>query len=290
MATQKQQDLKNALSTVAENRPSQVDPAKTIDGMLKRLAPQIARALPKHMTADRLARIALTTIRQNPKLLECTQESLMGAVMLSAQLGLEPGPLGHAYLVPFWDSKTNSTNAQFQIGYKGMIDLTRRTGEIQTITANEVYENDTFEVEYGSNGHLTHKPFMHGERGDVTKYYAYAKTKDGGEYFYYMTKEDVIKYRDKYTKSKNFKTGEIYGPWATEFDAMAKKTCLKQMIKYMPLSVEVQRQLAQDETVKLDMDEDMTMVPNADIEYEYNPATNEAIDTQKETNSTPGAE
>jgi len=126
MATTK--DIKSKLAVKKKEGISTHNPYKTIQDLLKRMEPQIRKALPKHLEPERLARIALTEIRKNPKLLECSRESLLGAVMTAAQLGLEPGVLGHAYLIPYWNNKTKSYEVQFQIGYKGLLDLVRRSG------------------------------------------------------------------------------------------------------------------------------------------------------------------
>ena len=143
MATTK--DIKSKLAVKKKEGISTHNPYKTIQDLLKRMEPQIRKALPKHLEPERLARIALTEIRKNPKLLECSRESLLGAVMTAAQLGLEPGVLGHAYLIPYWNNKTKSYEVQFQIGYKGLLDVVRRSGEITSISAHCVYENDEFE-------------------------------------------------------------------------------------------------------------------------------------------------
>jgi recombination protein RecT len=255
-------DLKDKLANKAQETKTGVAPKKpeqTIADLLKRMGGEIQRALPKHMTADRLSRIALTTIRLNPKLLECNQASLIGAVMQAAQLGLEPGILGQCYLIPYRNNKQNTTECQFQISYKGYIELLRRTGQVAVIEAHDVHENDEFDYEYGSNSHITFKPNLKGERGAAYCYYAYAKLKDGSESFIVMGTADINRIRDKYSKSKN------YGPWVDEYDAMAKKTVLKQLVKYLPLSVEIMKDLAQDETTKAEIKEDMNEV--LDIGY-----------------------
>jgi len=186
--------------------------------------------------------VAMTEIRKNPKLLECSSQSLLGALMLSAQLGLEPGILGHAYLIPYYNNKTKSTEVQFQIGYKGYIDLVRRSGELQTLDVHEVCRGDAFEYEYGLTPKLMHRPALE-NRGAAYCYYAIAKFKDGGFSFLVMSVQDIDKYR-KRSKSPD------YGPWATDYDAMAKKTVIKQLAKYLPLSTEIQRSMTQDETTK----------------------------------------
>jgi len=230
-----------------------VAPAKkgrTLSDLFEEMKPAIAQAIPKHLTPDRLLRIAMTSIRTNPKLKVCTPESLLGAVMQCAQLGLEPSILGHAYLIPYRNKRKDENGkeyyvdeAQFQIGYKGLIELARRTGQISSIMAQAVHEKDVFEYEYGINEKLRHVP-AEGDRGPVVKYYAYAKFKDGGYSFLVMTKRDIEIHRDKFAKAKS------YGPWVDHFDEMAKKTVLKALMKYMPISVEFQKAVDQDETTK----------------------------------------
>lgn len=232
------QDVKNQLANRANgNKP--VSPANTIAAYLKKMGPEIEKALPKHMDADRLGRIALTTIRTTPKLLECNLPSLMGAVMQAAQLGLEPGLIGHCYIIPY------GKEATFIIGYKGMIDLARRSGQIKNIYAHAVYENDEFEYELGLEPKLVHKPAT-GNRGNIQYVYAVAHFKDGGYQFEVMDMEEIEKRRKRSKASKN-------GPWVTDFEEMAKKTVIRHMWKYLPISVEIQQQASQDEVVRKDI-------------------------------------
>jgi recombination protein RecT len=216
--------------------------SNTIRTLLERMKPELAKVLPKHLEPDRILRIALTEIRRNPKLLDASRESLLGAVMLSAQLGLEPGPLGHCYLIPYYNLKTKSYEVQFQLGYKGMLDLVRRSGQIEMIDAHVVYENDEFDYQYGLEPKLYHKPALK-ERGAPIAVYAIAKFKDGGYSYLVMSVEDVEKIRKRSKAADN-------GPWVTDWEAMAKKTAIKQLCKYLPLSIEVQKGLAVDETTK----------------------------------------
>lgn len=239
VAGTKNKNNENDLAAVEQQAQ---DPALTIHAYLKKMLPEIQRAMPKHLDADRLARLALTTMRTNPKIMECSLPSLMGAVMQAAQLGLEPGLLGHCYLVPFYNKHTNKQDVQFIIGYKGLLDLVRRSGEITAIAAHEVREHDQFSFQYGLEEQLLHQPKIDGERGEVYAYYAYARFKDGGHAFLVMSRQEMLAYRDRFAKSKS-------GPWATDFDAMAKKTVLRQLVKYLPLSVEVFHQLSSDETI-----------------------------------------
>lgn len=222
-------------------------PGRTLNDLFNDMMPAIKQAIPKHMTPERLLRIATTSIRQNPKLKICTPHSLLGAVMQCAQLGLEPSVLGHAYLIPY-KNKNKETGqfvdeCQFQIGYKGLIELARRTGQISSIMAHGVHEKDEFEYEYGINDKLRHVP-SDGDRGPILKYYAVAKFKDGGYAFIVMSKRDIEIHRDRFSKTSK------YGPWVDHFDEMAKKTVLKALMKYMPISVEFQKAVDQDETTK----------------------------------------
>ncbi|HPM22038.1 MAG TPA: recombination protein RecT [Thermotogota bacterium] len=229
-------------ATIQPQAKRPMNPYQNIQDLFKRMAPEIAKVLPQHIKSDHLLRVAMTEIRKNPKLLECSSQSLLGALMLSAQLGLEPGILGHAYLIPYYNNKTKSTEVQFQIGYKGYIDLVRRSGELQTLDVHEVCRNDVFEYEYGLTPKLMHRPALE-NRGAAYCYYAIAKFKDGGFSFLVMSVQDIEKFR-KRSKSPD------YGPWVTDYDAMAKKTVIKQLAKYLPLSTEIQRSMTQDETTK----------------------------------------
>jgi len=235
-------DLKEKLNEKAVTPTKGKRPEMAIREYLERQKSEIQRALPKHLDAERLTRIAMTTIRLNPQLQQCTVASLLGAVMQAAQLGLEPGLLGHCYLIPFKNNKKGTHEVQFMIGYKGMIDLARRSGNIQSIYAHEVRENDEFEYEYGLQPKLVHKPAM-SDRGKVIGYYAVAHFKDGGYQFEFMPMEKVEERRQRSAAAKS-------GPWVTDFDEMAKKTVIRYMFKYLPVSVEIQQSIAHDETVK----------------------------------------
>ncbi|EJS3803098.1 recombination protein RecT [Pseudomonas aeruginosa] len=212
---------------------------------------QMALALPKHMTADRLARIALTEIRKVPALAKCNQESFLGAVMQCAQLGLEPGnALGHAYLLPFGNGKAKDglSNVQLIIGYRGMIDLARRSGQIVSLTARTVHQNDQFSYRYGLDEDVQHVP-GEGERGVMTHVYAVAKLKDGGVQFEVMSKADVDKVRATSKASGN-------GPWVTHYEEMAKKTVIRRLFKYLPVSIELQTAVTLDERADAGLDQD----------------------------------
>lgn len=210
---------------------------KKIYDVIKAGAKQFAAALPKHLDSERFTRIAITTIRQNPKLEGCTQESLLGALMTIAQLGLEPGILGQCYLIPY------KNECQLQLGYKGMIELLRRTGQLSDIYAYPVYSNDEFSIEYGLERKLIHKPAFNNPdgRGKVTGFYSVAILKDGTHAFEYMTKDEIIKHEEKYRKD-NYKNDV----WNKNFEEMAMKTVVKKMLKWLPISVEMIENLRKD--------------------------------------------
>lgn len=234
-ATQK---LSNAVATQSANRPA------TIIDMLSstKAKQQLALAVPRHMTADRMARVAMTEIRKTPKLLQADPTTLMGAIMQLAQLGLEPGgALGHAYLLPFENRKAGTVDVQLIVGYRGMIDLARRSGQIVSIEARAVYRDDEFAVTLGLNSDIHHVPaWEKADRGPLTFVYAVAKLKDGGVQFDVMSRAEIEKIRAR-SKAAN------YGPWVTDFDEMAKKTVTRRLFKYLPVSIELQRAVGLDE-------------------------------------------
>ena len=215
--------------------------SKTIFDVIQAGAKQFATALPKHINSERFVRIAITTIRQNPKLAKCSQESLLGALMVSAQLGLEPGVLGQCYLIPFENKKAGTVECQFQIGYKGLIELLRRSGQLSDIYSYTVYENDDFNIEYGLSRTLTHKPNFD-ERGEIKGFYAVAILKDGTKAFEYMTKDEITKHEEKYRKG-SYKNDV----WNKNFEEMAQKTVVKKLLKWLPVSVEFLEMANKDE-------------------------------------------
>lgn len=237
-------------------------------GLIRRMEPQIRKALPSVITPERFTRIVLTALSSNPKLQACTPMSVMGAMMQAAQLGVEPNtPLGQAYLIPYGNV------CQFQLGYKGLIDLAYRSGEVSSIQAHEVHENDTFTYEYGLEPKLRHVPAQT-DRGPVTFYYAVLKLKNGGVGFEVMSRDDVETFARKKSKAYN------NGPWKTDFDEMAKKTVLKKVLKYAPLKTEFARAVASDESVKtMKMDEpaDMLDAPNEIYTIENEPDNPEEV-------------
>lgn len=206
---------------------------------------EISKALPKvGITPERFTRLMLSALSATPQLMECTPKSFLGAMMTCAQMGMEPNtPLGQAYLIPYKNYKTGTTECQYQLGYRGLISLAYRSGQIKNIGAQVVYQNDVFEYELGLDPKLVHKPKMDGDRGPAVAYYAFYSTKDGGFGFAVMSKYDVDEHRKRFSKARN-------SPWDTNYDEMAKKTVLKKALKYAPLSIDMQREMASDEMIK----------------------------------------
>jgi recombination protein RecT len=203
---------------------------------------QVAMALPKHLTPDRFVRIALTELRLTPKLYECDPLSFLGAIVQCSQLGLEPGDnLGRAYLIPF------KKECQLIIGYRGFLDLARRSGQILSTDAQCIYENDHFEFEKGSNSYLRLIPTMK-DRGKMIGAYAMSKFINGGELFEVMNKNDIDKIRSTSKAAKS-----EYSPWNNPifYPEMARKTLVRRLAKYLPTTPELQKAITLDEQADL---------------------------------------
>ena len=259
---------------IAKNQNKAVAEAKapaTIKGAIMAMKDQIAKALPAVITPERFTRMVLTALSTNPQLQMCTTNSFMGAMMQAAQLGVEPNtPLGQAYLIPY--KNKGQLECQFQLGYRGLIELAYRGGDVTDIQAHEVYENDIFEYEYGLHPNLIHKPAL-SNRGNVVLYYAVFHTKSGGYGFHVMSKEDIQNHAKKYSKAGNSQ----YSPWATNFDSMAKKTVLKQCLKFAPIKTDFVRGIAADETIKSEIREDMVDVSDETV---IDAEANEIVETE----------
>ncbi len=228
---------------------------KYMQNYVKSMEKEIAKALPAVITPERFTRMVLSAISTNEKLGSCTPTSFMGAMMQAAQLGVEPNtPLGQAYIIPY--ENRGVLEAQFQLGYKGLIDLAYRSEEIAFVDAQVIYANDKFECEFGLEPKLRLIP-ADGDRGEAVKFYAIFKTKSGGFGFKVMSVTEIKTHAAKY--SKGFASS--YSPWKTSFEEMALKTVLKRCLKYAPLKSDFVRAVVQDETIKNGIAEDMYDVP-----------------------------
>ena len=259
-------------ATAAQNNSLQKkDKPVTMQDYIKKMAPEIEKALPSVITPERFTRITLSALSANPTLQQCSPKSFLGAMMTAAQLGVEPNtPLGQAYLIPF--KNKGKIECQFQLGYKGLIDLAYRSGEIQIIQAHTVYENDEFEYELGLDPVLKHVPYKGADKGSPVYFYAVFKLKNGGYGFEVMSAEEVRAHAKKYSQS----FGSDYSPWKTNFEEMAKKTVLKKALKYAPMKSDFVRQADSDGTVKDQISDDMFAV--SPVYYET-----DAYDVDEET-------
>jgi recombination protein RecT len=233
---------------------------KEFRGVLQRMRPQIAMALPKNLEPDRMLRMIMTVVQENPKLItECTQESFWGCVMQSAQLGLYPDTsvLGHAHFVKYGNKCT------FIAGYKGLIELATRAGRVTSIMAYAVREGDEFEFEYGLNPVLRHKPSGEPmEERELTHVYGIARIlNEPIAQFLVMTKEEVDKIR---ARSAAFRKGQ--GPWITDYEPMAIKTDIRKLVKYLPVSSDLQRAVALDEHADVGLDQGLESIGTEALE------------------------
>jgi len=257
-------DAKKALETTSAPGKA-VQPGDTLAAMIRSMKPEIAMALPKHMDPDRMARIATTLMRTVKGLADCTPASFLGALMTCAQLGLEPGPLGLAWILPYKNNDRNSPafgrlEANFQLGYKGAIELARRSGQLAKITARTVYEsevaNGDFTVLYeGATETVVHRPDLFGERGDPVLYYCAAKLTNGEEIFTPLRPIDVEERHRKRSKAPN-------GPgWTGNYESMAWKSTVVEARRWLPQSPELEQAVAQDGRTRTNISPDVLDTP-----------------------------
>lgn len=218
------------------------------------MALRMKAAIPKHLSAERMLRVCALAIQKTPKLAECDMMTLLGAMITLGTLGLEPNtPLGQAYLIPF-EKRTKDNNGrwvttgvdvQVVIGYKGYIDLARRSGELVNIHADVVYEGDEFTFEYGTGMHMRHVPVGARAKRKPLWAYFYAKLADGGEAFEVLPYEEILAIRDASQGYQSaMRNRERYPesfsktPWVAFEHEMAAKTMIRRIAKWLPMSIE----------------------------------------------------
>lgn len=218
---------------------------------------ELTLLLPKNLSVDRFIRLVLSEVSRNPKLNSCDPREFILAVSTVAQLGLELGPvLGHAFIVPFYNSEKDKTEPQVIIGYKGMIELAYRSGRVININAWLVYEKDTFEVEFGLTPKLVHVPnFEDQNRGEIKLAYAVAHLVGGGVHFEILSKHQILKSKPK-TGSK---------AWGTSPEEMFKKTTVRRLFKMLPISTDMSRAITIDDAA----DADISQINIIDTEGEF---------------------
>ena len=266
------------MTTVAlQQQSSQTQALTTLGELLNRYKEQIAMALPRHLTPERMIRVALTAVSRSEKLQQCSPATIAGCVVQASILGLEPdGVLGEAYLVPFWNSKAPNSKGgkggyecQLIPGYQGLLKLVRNTGELQMVDVQPVHEHDEFDYEKGMEPFLRHKP-AHGDRGEIKAYWAGAVLINGGKQFEVMTVEEIELHRDRYSKAKDF------GPWKDSPEWMFKKTVLRKLVKLLPKSAQAQLAVALDERSEVGIPQRFSV----DVPLELHPADTEEEESQ----------
>ena len=191
---------------------------------------QFALALPKHLTAERFARVAITALTRTPKLADCTPASLMKCLLDLSAMGLEPDGR-RAHLIPY------GTECTLIIDYKGIVELIRRSGDVVSLRSETVCAKDEFAW---TNGEVSHSVNWREDRGEMQAVYAEAVMKSGEKQSAVMTKAEVEGIRNRSRAGKS-------GPWVTDFAEMAKKTVVRRLSKMLPLSSEIFRHVERDD-------------------------------------------
>lgn len=245
---------------------------KTVNTLINEMIPAFQMALGTKRYAERFARVALTTIRQNPTLGKCSAPSLLGGLMQAAQLNLDFG-LHEVYLVPYFSKKNGSFEATFQLGYKGLVSLFYRHPLAHELYAEVVYQNDKFWVRKGTKREIYHEPCMTKDKGEVVGFYAVAKLKSGAYNFVYMSRDEMDDFSAQYAKRDSSGKNNF---WTNNYEEMALKTVVKKCLKLMPKSIDMTMAMEVDEAVKrpISMDEVQNIqdVPAIFPEYEVEAA------------------
>ena len=232
--------------------------------LMGQLTPVLLKTVPAHMrkAVDRVGSSLVIEMNRNPYLCECTAISLIGGLMQASSLGLElGGVLGQAYLVPYFNNTLKVREAQFQIGYKGLIALAGRSPKVRDFDAHAVYENDEFDVQLGTDPKVRHKPPKKGDRGQLVGVYAVLHTSNGGVQIEWMTREQIDSHKAKYSKGRSGST-----PWDTAYDEMARKTPLRRLGKRTPVSVELTLASTLDEYAEEGVDQGLRSLVRAGLE------------------------
>ncbi len=238
---------------------------------------QLAAALPRHMTPDRMARIALTEVRKNPELMHCDPMSFAGAIIQCSQLGLEPGSgLGQAYLIPFNNRRKNVKEVNFIVGYRGLIELARRSGHVESVVGRAVRERDRFVYAYGDDERIEHVPFPGSkeEAGPIIAFYAIARLKGAVHPLReVMDVREVEEIRDRH--------GHGNPVWKDNFEAMGRKTVIRRLSKFLPMSPELADAMRAEESSDGSQENWRTI----DASYEPAPTLTEDATTVAEINA-----
>lgn len=238
--------VQELMDKVSDKRLSQEDRMTTVGQVLALCAPKMMAVLPKHVTPDRMIRVAMNCIRKTPRLLECDPASLFSAITEAAQYGWELGGiLGHAYLVPYGKECT------LVPGYKGLLDLGRRSGQISTYAMEVVRDGDQFSYGLGDDPFINHTPNDKDKdrhNKEVTHVYAVVRLRDGGVQRSVWTTAQIDGHKERYSQAWRWAEngdpkrggGKKDSAWHTDWVPMAKKTVVKEMFGrgLIPVSAE----------------------------------------------------
>lgn len=272
--------MSNFKNGAPNNQLAQARPQDGIQRLLQNNWDRIAAVMPRHLTSERLFQLSVSAINQTPKLAQCDPASLLSCVMKCSALGLEPSAvdgLGRAFIVPY------GSKATFILGYRGLIDLARRSGNLKSIHAQAVYQGDDFDMWEDEEGqHFKFRPArdVPHTKDFLTDVYVAAHLMDGGLVLERMTKNEVEAIRNR-SPSKNS------GPWKTDYEAMALKTVIRRAAKYLPLATQAQSAIASDETTPDYSSVFSPVVPTQpmlqSVEYENVPETSQNHEYGPET-------
>lgn len=267
MNTQTQTQTQNSQSVAQQ----QSAPMPSVKEFLRSKKDVITQALEgTALTSERLLSVVMTEIRKTPQLAECDLNSLFGSIVQSAQLGLEPGSaLGHCYLIPFKNNKKQIVECQFLIGYRGMVELARRSGQVQSISAREVYEHDEFSITYGLHEDMVHVPAYGKDRGRVVGYYSVAHLVGGGLQFDFMDLFEIDQ-----IKSRSASASFSSSPWNSDPIAMGKKSVVRRLFKLLPVSVQALMAVTLDEQGERGEQANGALIDHKTGEVLNKPATN----------------
>jgi len=223
---------------------------------------QVALALPRFLTPERMLRICVTSVNRNPKLAECTAESLLSSIMQAAQMGIEPDGR-HGHLIPRWNNRAQVTECQFQADYKGLVALVRRNGDVEDIYADVVCENDTFKITKGLHRDLVHEIDIRADRGAIIGAYAVIQYRGSVTGFEFMSRREIEAIRDRSESWKSHVAKGYSTPWQSDEGEMFKKTALKRLLKLADLSPETHERLEHDNEIPIN--DRVTEIPRAQI-------------------------
>jgi recombination protein RecT len=242
---------------MTENMPV-AEQKKAMLGLLTSNMKAVKSVLPKHISPERIMRVAFQAISRNPKLMECTQASIINSLLEASQLGLEiGGPLSKASLVPFWNKNIGKREAQLIIGFRGMIELAYRSPKVKNFQAHPVFSNDSFEYAYGTSPYLEHRPFDGDDRGELVNGYAIVFYDNGGIDFEVVDRFIAMKHK---AKSRS----DLWNDRDAEPE-MWVKTAIRRLSKRIPQSEELQRAASLDEAADYGRAQEMANVIDMDI-------------------------